>query len=521
MGMPSRVGKSEWARTFAAWLLLGSFFAYWTAARLSPTIDVASFFANQLLFVGVFVSAALFVLRRWGFAWPMIWQKTLMWTPLAALPGVVDFFWRWAFPAWRPTYAAGVHFIIPFLTLGLFPRPLASVGTSIALIAALGLIWRWIRTVLPMKKALWCVASLAAVWSSMLCAPSLVGWMHAAFGPKSTPFYGTSLEVERSLSAMATDSYWGQGAYRRFSAPIGNEARTSVERLFASLAFLLLVFGAWTVSPFARLSWRDRFAFLRPELAMAFGAFAVFGWGTGFVPTVSGVWRFGTFAALAVFLVTMLAAWMSSVGRNDIFDLAEDERRNADRPLARGVLQMADLQEALPLLLATALVGGWILGWPIFAAVAIFLAASELYSATPFRGKENFAFHVGLLAASAFAFVLASWFFARAEGDWANIPLPLFFGLFASLALFAMVRSERYSESVWLHRGLLFAGFLAPAAALFSLPWTLFGAVFGLAAVFYISHGASKLSIVWRLIWLYYGLSGLLFASHWLTIANS
>lgn len=519
--MITRVGKQEWLRTFAGWLVIGSFFAYWAVARSSATIDVLSFFLGQILFASVFAGAALSVLRRFGFSWPIIFQKTIAWTPLAALPGLVDLIWKWFFPTWQQTYAAGSSFIISFLTLGLFPHPLTSLGLSLALILALVLMGRWMRTVLPFKKVFNGLVACFVIWSVLLLTPSLIGWMHGAIGPSATPFFGTSIEIERGLSAMVANGYWGKDAHQRFSTPIGNEGSAAVERLFAALAFFALAVGVFIFSPLKKLSWRNRFAFLRPELAMTFGALAVLGWSVGFVQKAGMAWRFDGVVSFATFVVTILAAWTYIAGRNDVFDLAEDERNHSERPLASGMISMQELQEALPMFLTLSLIGGWILGWPVLASLAVFLAASELYSAPPFRGKETFPFNVGLLALGETAFMLANWFFARTEGDWSNVPLRLFFGVLASLGLFATVRIQRFSKPIWLNRAILFAGFLTPAIFLFSLNWLLFGAALGIAAVYYMSHKPPQTRIVWRLIWLYYALSGLLFASHWIVLLNS
>ena len=95
------------------------------------------------------------------------------------------------------------------------------------------------------------------------------------------------------------------------------------------------------------------------------------------------------FAMIAVFLV-----WEVSVILNDIYDLPIDRITNRERPLVKGILKIPEYRLVAILLAFAALSFAAIINLVVLGLTALCLLLAYLYSAPPFRFRQNLAGHL-------------------------------------------------------------------------------------------------------------------------------
>ncbi|MBE7525065.1 hypothetical protein HS096_01550 [candidate division WWE3 bacterium] len=186
-------------------------------------------------------------------------------------------------------------------------------------------------------------------------------------------------EVARSAVSAVSNGYWWNALYERFPAVVESQATIALRLteagviMFALGLFLIILFF-WIFPTAGRLI---RHAF------WAWGALNTAVYATaGFVvalvlarpPTFSLSWVL----AFGIAVFAMIALRFSSVMRRNLNRLRDDEARDADQPIVRGELSVAEAKDASAVCEWYALAAGWVLGWPVFAMFLVYLAASHL-----------------------------------------------------------------------------------------------------------------------------------------------
>ncbi|MBI4139168.1 hypothetical protein HY479_03395 [Candidatus Uhrbacteria bacterium] len=215
------------------------------------------------------------------------------------------------------------------------------------------------------------VTLLVSSWTAILS-----GW---ASGTRITH----TQDALRALGYLHSNSYWSFFQSDRFFAGIGRQLETGAMLSTAAITFLL---GVALLLPWLRRArpWNRpgillaaiREAWVRPVA----GAFllALFSGAWLGVRTVG--WSWGALDAVALFLLAATAGawlWHWTLSR-DVASLRDDEARRPWRLLPSGQVQVKDVTSLSDALRLLALLGAFLLGWPLLLMLLALFAVSSM-----------------------------------------------------------------------------------------------------------------------------------------------
>ena len=340
--------------------------------------------------------------------------KTVMaLAPLALLAPIVNMCAAWlGLESTVPTFVNVLEAPVTLLTLGWWPRLLATSGTLVTLSVVAILLgvraWQQRR---PAKH----VVRIVAIWLGgsfgWLLLPSVIAWIVVS-GDVSPLNAGPNV-LARSWVALAQSGYWWSALVDRFPGILEGEALGSVRLLQLASAWLTIVcVGSVWIWRLGRSSWKKWLVWSKPVRGLSFLLFAVFGMAVGqhFGGTV--LLRFVDVIALLMFFGVLKAAWLYTVTRNDLADAVEDTHAGrTDRPLVTNALSPTAIRALSIGLLVLILTGGWLLGWPVLLPILVFLGIQELLVYPGHRFKNRW-LSVLLLSFSTLSAFVAGVFFS-------------------------------------------------------------------------------------------------------------
>ncbi|HWQ99890.1 MAG TPA: hypothetical protein VN397_03535 [Candidatus Methylomirabilis sp.] len=185
--------------------------------------------------------------------------------------------------------------------------------------------------------------------------------------------------VSRSILLAVTNGYWWSNIYDRFPSAVDVQAAialrlTTAGLLVVGLGLVLAVAFIWTVPAWKRVCRHVYRSWSMLDLALyAVGGGVLYALFTKSFRLTGMDW-----SAFALFLLLLAALRLASALERSLSRLREDERANADQPVARGDVSPDVAEDVISVALLYVLVSSWVLGWPVFAAVLVHLAASHL-----------------------------------------------------------------------------------------------------------------------------------------------
>lgn len=371
---------------------------------------------------------------------------------------------------------SGLHSLMPLIAIAFAGLTLLVGTTALPLmlfLVSLGIGWIVWRETKHRVKAVLAGGVTLLGYLLALAVPSLIG---RAGLPAGTPdvFIG-SLGGPRGLILLATNSYWWKNIYERFPFSSGGEAEAGVTLLLGALAFVVMAGCAFVLAKgVLRLSWRSALLYVRGRIFVFHLALVAFGASLAVLQGAKLAWHPMDVLAWLVLLMSVGAAWLFVIGRNDAADLRWDETFAPDKPLITGMVREQDVREASALFLAIALVGGWLLGWPVFAALLAWVVAYEAYHSPPFRLKGETFWKNLLLGIAGLFSVLMGYLFAAETSSLHDVSPRFWFGLLAMLTLLSIQKEVRGDTSPprlrWI-AGLVALGYVLPPIVVGSWKW--------------------------------------------------
>jgi len=517
----------SWLAAFYLVAVVAGFFSVLANSRMQDgrLLDLTNVLLLQPLFALLAVALLAAVLAAFTRqSVKAILQAVTPWLPLLIAASIVN--WGIASLGLRiaPQLVNLGGAALAFVTAGLLPYPVASVGTIALLVFAVVLVYRTIVRIRNNKKiAIAAAASLYASSLLVLLAPSVLGW----FGLSDlSPLSAGALSVRRGLVLLANNGYWWNNLYDRFPFALGGEAELGSRLLVGALAYLVIAAVAaclaWRAARFSRTLWWRHVrgeSFFLPYVLALFGLALAAGQGGVLV------WKYSQLLAFIILLLVLFFGWMFAVGLNHKHDLAADARRGADHPLATGELAAAHLDEANVLFLVFGVMGAAILGWPVLYPFLAFAAMRALYDLPSLRLKRIFPINALLLGGSDLAILLTGWFFGMQSADLSKAPTGLLAGLFLSLAALSVLKDVKDAEGDGgvVPRRVIRAVSVALAAGYLILPllagwfrWYAVALPIALATVFFAFSKPFSERALRRLLFVFFAVSALLAASGWL-----
>lgn len=228
------------------------------------------------------------------------------------------------------------------------------------------------------SKKLWKAVVSGFVWSAvavkLLASVSLLSLWKDLFGSGWTVL---PVEIMRRATLVMSQGYWWKNTYERF--PTAVDAQVDIAARLVSAGFALCGLGFVLLIAFL-LFQPKRWSLLR-HVYQSWGAFdhALYVLAGVAIAIASKVTVHAASApAFLLFFLVVAALRFASVMRRDIARLEQDERGNVSQPITRGELTAADARQYAQASQWFALAAAWVLGWPVFASVGIYLAASHL-----------------------------------------------------------------------------------------------------------------------------------------------
>lgn len=132
-------------------------------------------------------------------------------------------------------------------------------------------------------------------------------------------------------------------------------------------------------------------------------------------------WSLGILS-FATFLPAIYAAWMFSVGINDIVDLNTDKLSAPQRPLVTGALTIDDVRAANLLYLVVALLGGYLAGPEALFFILAFIIAYYIYSSPPLHLKRIPILSSFLIATATLTTFMAGFFAFAVDRQMQSLP---------------------------------------------------------------------------------------------------
>ncbi len=253
------------------------------------------------------------------------------------------------------------------LTLGIFPFHAGpeAVVRFVPIAAAGALFFRLRRTQLPFQKRLLSVVGLYLFLSIAVYALS---WISGGLALLRSDVLNGPADASRALVTAQADGYWTRGQQDRLFAPLGTQSENSFAAIQASIYFLM------TLIPFGLFA----FSFFRSGAALAKRLasrssvliFTVLALGLAIgmrTRAASSSYTDGLAFVVAIVVFAYWVAWWRFI--RDIQTLPKDEQERPDLPLPSGVVTVNDLEAMNGVLLTLSLIGGFVLGWPVFVSL--------------------------------------------------------------------------------------------------------------------------------------------------------
>lgn len=392
-------GFGSWLLSLGASLFVFSLLAAlaWRSGSTGKLPDVT------LLFITV-PAAGFALLILIAAVWAVL-AKTPIVTSLAFLARMAPA--AWIFPALDLARSAGqgiglasapfnaTEFLLAALTGTVFPLELPipfgmRAGLlAVALLAAF-FVWFTLRASVGTVGALWRAAVAGVIVSAatvkLAFAVPLLGIQRALLHGGS--WIGNALEAPRQALLAVQNGYWWNNLYERFPSAVEPQADLAIRLTMSGIivtvlgVFLVALF-LWQVPSWRRILRHAFRAWRAFDLALyAVGGALITAAVIGTLPS-HGTWWMAALLALlllaALRMHTVLERCLLHQARGDEAMLVTQDL-SADR--ARDLSQIAFL---------FSLAAAWVLGWPVFGAVVIFLATARLsrdplWAATPWTG---------------------------------------------------------------------------------------------------------------------------------------
>jgi hypothetical protein len=271
-------------------------------------------------------------------------------------------------------FSGGLFPLDSGLTVGMRLGTFAAVvGTALVVWVYRKSVWRTVLAAFLTSATLAKMTFMAAglgLWERIVHYASYTGRM----GWIAEPF-----EVSRSVIQSVDNGYWWTNLYERFPTAIDTQSVIAIRLTTAGL----LVFSLGCVLAIAFVWQLPAWKKIRRHVYAGWGMMdlAVCTVGAGIITSVilkipvfvsTGWW------AVDLVVMALAALRLSSVLRRDLHNLVRDERENANQPIVRGDLSVDDARELADISLWFVLITSWVLGWPVFACILVYLAAAHL-----------------------------------------------------------------------------------------------------------------------------------------------
>jgi hypothetical protein len=304
----------------------------------------------------------------------------------------------------------GNGYLATIFTGGLFPLDSGltvgmRLGTFAAVVGTALVVWVYRKS--AWRTALAAFLTSATVAKMTFMASGLGLWDRITH---SAGWIAQPYEVTRSIIQSVSNGYWWTSLYERFPTAIEAQAQIAVRLTTAgllvfSLGCVLAIVFVWKLPAMRRI--------LRHVYSgRGMIDLAICTIGSGIIASLilkTSIFGGTGWYALGLVLMALAALRLNAILRRDLYNLARDERENVNQPIVRGDLSVDDARELADVALWFVIVTSWVLGWPVFACVLVYLAASHL---SRDRAWTSLPWTLPIFRASgAAAIALASFFF--------------------------------------------------------------------------------------------------------------
>lgn len=378
------------ALIWSSMAMLSLLVSIFTSASLPTFVETLISRPLQILAIALVASLSLsFFLRT---RMEQQWQEIVSALPIALVGGFVLSFlkiWNDGSGTTALTFPKALTFLF---TLGALPTALGPEiilrGTAFSL--AVFLAWRaWKNT----STIVSILKTFFLIWIPSALMLLVHTWMALFASVWRVYPVQHSLDAERVLGLVHTNSYWSNFQSDRFFSGVGNQLNVSLALSSSAIVFLLIIcfliltlirLSPWNrpgvmIALLKRLIGAQLFIFLSPLLI---------GLWIG-LSAVRVNWNVLDVVALIVLVIVFLAwaiAW--SFGR-DIEDLTKDEREHPDRPLPAGVVRPDELEGFREVLMIIAVVGSVLLGWPVLLVILSLFGVGWISSSAGFGWMQS------------------------------------------------------------------------------------------------------------------------------------
>lgn len=361
-----------------------------TSARLPTMIEAVVMRPLQIVALAIIVTLSASVVLRSRFE--QQWHDVVTALPLA-LAAAVILSWSGIWNDGSGTVALSLGDAMAFIvTAGAIPTALGPEivvrGTAVAL--ALILAVRALRRRAGVGPA---ILTFAVAWipaALLLLSQTWIAQVAAIFRDTTIQ---NSLDASRVLGLIHTNSYWSSFQADRFFAGVGKQLETGAALSSSALVFLvgwvalklsLLRLQPWN-RPGALMALARRLAGVQLLLLASPLAVGLF---VGF-RSQRIAWNGLDIIALLVLLI-VFGSWFTQLlfGR-DLEDLPKDEREHPDRPLPSGIVTPDDLEGLRDVLSCVAVIGAFLLGWPVLLVTLTLLGVGWIASAAGFGWAQS------------------------------------------------------------------------------------------------------------------------------------
>lgn len=370
-----------WGSTIVASLLM----TVLSSARPPSFLEVIVERPLALIVTLIVVSFSLSLVLRTRF--DQQWQESITTLPWAILAAVL-LSWTSVWNDGSGTAALSLHDAALFVfSLGLWPTTLGPElllrGTAVILAILIAVrVWKRqtnLATALLVFGVVWIPAALLLLVQT---------WMAQVAGLFRETSIQHSLDASRVLGLIHTNSYWSNFQADRFFAGVGNQLETGIGLSSAALIFLI----GWIVLKLSllRLQPWNRPGVIRALLKRVVGLpllLLVSPLACGLLVGFRGqrfAWNGLDLLALFILIVVFVSWFLYWTFGRDLEDLVQDERDHPERPLPSGVIRPDELEGLREVLICSALIGAFLLGWPVLLAVLALFGLGWISSATGF-----------------------------------------------------------------------------------------------------------------------------------------
>lgn len=381
------------ASLMVAWgaaVIAGLLASILTSARLPTLIEAVVMRPLQIVALAIVATLSVSVFARFRF--DQAWQEVITALPLAlALAVVLSWFGVWNDGSGTVALSLGDAMAFVF-TLGAIPTALGPEivvrGTAVALAIILA-----VRVVRRRAGAGSAAMTFVAAWipaALLLLTQTWIAQVASWF--RESPILN-SLDALRVLGMIHTNSYWSNFQADRFFAGIGQQLETGIA-LSSSAAVFLVGCAALKLALFRLSPWN------RPGVLMALGRRLA---GAPFLLFVSPLavglligfrsqriaWNGLDVIAILVLIVVFAAWFVQWMFGRDLEDLSKDEREHPERPLPSGVVRPDELEGLREVLVCVAVIGAFLLGWPVLLVTLALLGLGWIASSAGFGWAQS------------------------------------------------------------------------------------------------------------------------------------